>query len=52
MPAPLPPTRAEFSLPLYFLLVSRMSNNTINLISRILFIISAIGLINSIFGSF
>ena len=48
----LPPTRAEFSLPLSFPLVSRMSNNTINLIGWILFIISAIGFIISSIGSF
>ena len=48
----LPPTRAEFSLPLSFPLVSHISNNTINLIGWILFIISAIGFIISSIGSF
>ena len=48
----LPQIRAEFSLPLSFPLVSRMSNNTINLIGWILFIISAIGFIISSIGSF
>ena len=48
----LPPTRAEFSLPLSFPLVNHISNNTINLIGWILFIISAIGFIISSIGSF
>ena len=48
----LPPTRAEFSLPLSFPLVSHMSDNTINLIGWILVFISAIGFIISSIGSF
>ena len=48
----LPPTRAELSLPICFPLVSRLSNNTVNLIGWILFIISAIGFVISRIGSF
>ena len=48
----LPPTHAEFSLPLSFPLVGQMSNNTINLIGCILFIFSAIGFIIASIGSF
>ena len=48
----MPPTRAELSLPLSFLLVIQMSNNAINLIGWILFIIWAIGFIISSIGSF
>ena len=52
MPAPLPPTRAEFSLPLSCPMLSQLSKNTLNLIGWILFIISAIGFIISSIGSF
>jgi hypothetical protein len=52
IPTSLPPTRADFSLPLFFPLVSHMSNNTINLIGWILFIISAFGFIIASIGSF
>jgi len=52
IPTSLPPTRADFCLPLSFPLVNHMSNNTINLIGWILFIISAVGFIIASIGSF
>tara|TARA_Y100001954_G_C15518312_1_gene458027 strand:+ start:83 stop:349 length:267 start_codon:yes stop_codon:yes gene_type:complete len=48
----LPAALAGCSLSVFLLLVIQMSNNTLNLIGWILFIISAIGFIISSMGSF